>query len=119
MFTTYQPFFGLDGKPITKSPWTHPYSYDDYVQWETSDFKYEECKVAWSDRLFQFDHKRYDNCCMEVWGNKGQVFSGREPEQIEYFLRLYLDQPDLKLHGIVNGCNSSSGYPYWIFFYKN
>jgi len=79
--------------------------------------KHGNCSAVYSDRLWDWDFKKYNRCCKEVWNNEGQYFSNRSPESIERFLRLYNDKPDLKLVKISEGCNVGNGYPYWIFWY--
>lgn len=111
---------GVDwnGAPVSRSRSGYPYSYDPYVTYRggTND---EAKETVYSDRLFQWDSAKYDKCCKDVWGNEGQYFDSRSPQSIERFLQLYLDKPKLKLIGIMQGANMSSGYPYWIFFFNS
>lgn len=48
-------------------------------------------------------------------GDRGQYFNNRKPEEIEKFLSQYLTNR-IKLTAIMEGCNVSNGFPYWIFF---
>lgn len=128
MFTTYfnnscasPAGISPDGGKIQRTKGEYPYSYSDFLLW-VKDFKYiknPECSVVCSDRLYKWDSKKYNKCCREVWGNEGQYFDCREAEDIEKFLRLYNDDPDLELRKIAEGCNVSNGYPYWVFWYKS
>jgi hypothetical protein len=110
------------GNPVKKTKDEYPYSYDLFLQWVKSGIyiKSEKgCHAVYSDRLFQWDNKKYDRCCKEVWNNQGQYFNCREASDIEKFLRLYYDDPKLELVKIGEGCNVSTGYPYWVFWYKS
>jgi len=105
----------LNGKMVKRTPWTHPYNYDEFVVWESGTKR--GCSADYSDRLLQWDRQKFEECCLKVFGNKGQSFDNRTPEAIEKFLCLYYKEP-IYLTTIVQGCNASSGYPYWIFFYN-
>lgn len=74
---------------------------------------------AYSDRMFSWDSSKFDRCAKKVWGNSGQYFYSpqRTPAQIEEFLRLYFDQPELVLTKITHYTNQSNGYPVWFFGY--
>ena len=99
------------------------YSYDEFMQWQARGFEFagygahKEITGAYSDRLFQFDSDKYDSCCLTVFSNKGQYWGNRAPRKIEAFLQLYFGCPELKLKYVIEGCNPSSGYPYWVFGY--
>lgn len=73
---------------------------------------------AYSDRMHQWDYKKFNRCCKEVWGNEGQYFDppARTPAQIEQFLTLYRGKPT-KLIRIVRQVNVSNGFPLWFFEY--
>jgi len=105
-----------NGRPIARTPLTHPYSYDSYVIWGNSDGN--SSGALYSDRLFQWNPEKYNRLCVKHFGDKGQHFDNRDPAKVEAFLRDYFDKPKLVLTMIMRGCNVSSGYPLWIFFYK-
>lgn len=109
-------YLNLKGEPVERTPQNHPYNYDEYVQWMKN---YDEGKahVVYSDRLWEWDSKKYNKCCREVFGNQGQFFSNRKPEDIERFLSLYFGK-EVKLTAILQGCNAGNGYPYWVFLYE-
>lgn len=107
----------LDGTPVSRNKIEYPYSYDPYVQWKTDENEKWD-SVVYSDRLLLWDFNKFNVCCQQVFGDKGQSFSNREPEKIEKFLSLYFDC-SIKLIIIQEGCNVSNGYPYWIFHFKN
>jgi hypothetical protein len=103
-------------KPITRTPTTHPYSYDGFITWRGG--KNEEANnTIYSDRLWQWDHKKTNKLCEKHFGDKSQYFNQRTPEQIEAFLRDYTNNPNLKLIFIMEYCHQSSGYPIWRFEY--
>lgn len=106
----------IEGKPVERDKRNWPYSYDRFVVWK-GDWNETDCAV-YSDRLRQWDAKKYRECCKQVWPNGGDTFSQRSPSSIEQFLSLYYGQ-QVKLTGIEEGCNVSNGFPYWIFYYKH
>ena len=110
-------FVDLDGNEIKRNPFTHPYSYDEYVIWKDENFNKEKYSAVYSDRLYQYDYEKYNKCCQEVFENQGQRFDQRDPKEIEKFLSMYFDER-IKLTAIMQGCNQSSGFPYWIFLYE-
>lgn len=120
METVWGVYLGLDGKPIERTPLSHPYSYESYVLWQKPgvNFKKESEGTVYSDRLFTWDAKKHDELCMKHFGNRGQYWDKREPEKIEAFLRDYWEKPGVELIMIVQCCNQASGYPLWAFYYK-
>ena len=68
-------------------------------------------------RLIEWDFDKFNKCCMDVGGNTGQYFNNRKPKNIANFLSKYFYK-EIKLTAIMEGCNVSNGYPYWIFFYE-
>lgn len=110
-------FVDLDGNEIKRNPFSHPYNYDEYVIWKDESFDKEKYSAVYSDRLYQWDYEKYNRCCKEVFENQGQQFYQREPKEIERFLSMYFDK-EIKLTAIMQGCNQSSGFPYWIFLYE-
>lgn len=104
------------GEPVTRTKRTHPYSYDGFVQWDNRHLVRANGTV-YSDRLYQWDSKKYNKLCEKYWGNQGQYFSGRSPEKIEDFLSDYFGHL-VKLAMIMEYCNQDSGYPVWRFDYQ-
>lgn len=109
-------YVDIDGNPVKRTKEDYPYSYDSFVVFK-KDYNKNTNDAVYSDRLWQWDNKKYDECCMEVWGNKGQTFYGRKPKEIENFLSKYFKE-NIKLTAIMEGCNVSNGFPIWTFFYE-
>jgi hypothetical protein len=102
------------GNQITRTPATHPYSYDGFVTHRLG--KNEEAKdTIYSDRLLQWDYQKYNELSEKHFGNKSQNWYDRQPEKIEAFLRDWCEAPNLKLVLVMEYCNQSSGYPVWRF----
>lgn len=108
-------FVDLNGRPIKRTPFSHPYSYEEYVIWK-GDYN-ENNDAVYSDRLYSWDSEKYNECCQKVFNDKRQIFNGSKPEDIEKFLSLYFEK-EIKLTAIVQGCNAGNGYPYWAFCYE-
>ncbi len=114
---------GMDcnGNPVERGMLEHPYTYTDHLIW-VKDGVYitmlpKNHSVVYSDRLWQWDHNKFDSCCQKIWKNEGQYFDNRKPEDIEKFLSLYFNV-EIELLKIGQVCNQNSGYPLWIFFYR-
>ena len=74
--------------------------------------------TVYSDRLFSWDYKKYDECCQKVWNNKGQEFyRDRKEEDIQKFLRLYTEDDSLTLCRVVR-YKRMDGYSVWRFDYN-
>lgn len=109
-------FVDLNEKPIKRTPFSHPYNYDEYVIWKNS-CGVDNSNAVYSDRLYQWDYEKYNKCCQETFKNQGQSFDKREPKEIEKFLSMYFEK-EIKLTAVTQGCNQATGYPYWVFFYE-
>ena len=107
----------INGNPVHRTKETYPYAYDPYVVWK-DDYNENTDGATYSDRLWQQNPNKFDECRQKVWNDKGQIFSYRDSIGIEKFLSLYFER-EVKLTAIIEGCNSSNGYPYWVFFYRD
>ena len=102
----------INGKNVKKTKYSHPYSYDEFVVWRGGkNDTWDE--AAYSDRLQQWDWKKYEELAKEA---KRDLY--KDPKVTQNFLRKYYSDPKLKLILIMEGCNASNGYPYWIVFWK-
>lgn len=112
------PYIGWYGQPVERPPHTYKYSYDPYFLYRADTFDPYTMSGEYSDRMYEWDCEKFDRCIMEVWptGNHGQYFSRDRVEDIKKFLDLYFGYP-VTVHGVLQGCNVSSGYPYWIFVF--
>lgn len=83
-------YLGLSGKPVKRTPWTHPYSYDEFVIFKSERFDPMDCMV-YHDRMLQWDRAAFSKAVREVWPDKphGQMFNGKKPKDINRFLNLY------------------------------
>lgn len=96
----------------TKEDW--PYSYSPYFLWgEPSD----PCSAVYSDRMAQWDNAKAvaalaevadENCRYGYWSQAGT----------SKYLTAYFGKPTEAV-AVAEGCNVSSGYPYWIFWYRD
>lgn len=111
-------FVDLNGNPVKRTPVSHPYNYDPYVIWKDESFDDKKCNGVDSDRLFQWDSNKYNKCCNVVFGNTGQAWQNRKPQDIQKFLSLYFEK-EIKLTAIKQNCNVASGFPYWTFLFED
>lgn len=77
----------------------------------------KEDTVVYSDRLYQWNPTKYNQLCRKHFGNEGQFWNNRQPEKIEQYLSDYLEK-EVKLTQIKQTENVSTGYPIWIFRFK-
>lgn len=110
-------YVDLKGKPVKRTPWTNPYNYDSFVLYKSADYKDKNYQTSYSDRMYTQNYKKYNECCKKIFGNTGQMFDERSPEDINKFLDMYLGYP-VKLTAVLNCCNQSSGFPYFCFIYE-
>lgn len=87
-----------------------------------SDFKPDESWTtasAYSDRMLSWNRDQFDSACFKVWGNHGQMFytDRRNPDEIEKFLRLYFNKPELRLMLVRQHVNHATGFDLWFFAY--
>lgn len=110
---------GWDGERIMRTPSSYPYSYDPHFTWKSERFETTD-RAVYSDRLFQWNSKAFNEAVAAVWPDDpvGQMFHSRNPVDIQRFLCLYFSK-DVELTGVLQGCNVSNGYPYWIFAYRD
>ena len=112
-------FTDLYGNPVERTPFSHPYNFDQYVIWKSKEFdKNKIYSAEYSDRMLEWDMEKFTKCTEEVFGNHGQFFDNRNPKDIEKFLIKYFGH-DLKLVAIEKCCNFATGYPIWIFYFED
>ena len=117
-YETEKRYIDLNGNVVKRTPFSHPYNYDEFVVWKKEGSNNIERESAvYSDRLWEWNHEKYDKCCQEVFKDNGQQFNNRNPDAVEKFLSLYFEK-EVILTAIVQGCNRSSGFSYWIFYYE-
>lgn len=108
-----------NGKPVKKTKLEHPYTYDGFVVLRLG--KNEEANnTIYSDRLLQWNYKRYNELSRKHFGNESQVWSDRiyNHKKIEAFLQDWCNDIELKLIFVMEYCNVSTGYPVWRFDVK-
>lgn len=109
--------FNIRGEIVERPQRQYPYSYDPYCLYKSDDWSLTD-DGDYSDRLQQWDYDKFTKCMKEVWGERcGQYFTNKDPKDIEKFLSLYFGKK-IKLTGIEQGCNVATGYPYWVFYYR-
>lgn len=108
-----------DGKPVSKTPHTHPYSYDPYIVFGKPNKEVEKGYIngcVYDDRMLQSNFKKYEF----LRGNilKNSPFETCSKENLEKFLSAFNDNKiKVDLVRILKGCNVSNGYPYYVFQY--
>lgn len=109
-------YVDLNGKPIKRTPQDSPYSYDEFVIWQDKTADIHKCSAVYSDRMMQWNSTKFQHCMQTVFGTSGQSFYNSKHTDINKFLNLYFENK-VQLVAVLQGCNVSTGYPYWIFYY--
>lgn len=111
-------YLDLSGRPVERTPWSHPYSYSEYVIYKSKRFKQTD-HMVYHDRLLQWNNIAFSKAVREVWPDEphSQMFGGKNPADINRFLNLYFGK-DVELTAVLQGCNIGNGFPYWVFAYK-
>ena len=75
------------------------------------------CETVDTDRLINWDNKKYEECCMKVWHNRGQSFGKRSLPEIQEFLSLYFERK-VTVYGIIENTSTVNGHPYWTIYFQ-
>lgn len=96
----------------TRNKHTYPYSYDAFYHWRDDDLKGSHAE--YHDRMQGWDSDKYEEAHKLV---EGKWFHECSRDEISAFLTAYHGK-ECKATALAEGCNQSSGYPYWVFYYK-
>lgn len=91
----------------TKEEW--PYSYSDHYLVGTA--TKGDCAV-YSDRLHQWDHVSFDRARARTGDYTKSLRKASD------FMTTYYNRP-IKVTAVAEGCNVSSGYPYWVIWFHD
>lgn len=91
---------------------THPYSYDPFFLLKSGDVRNAES--VYSDRLAQWDFDAYRAACTAI-GKRLDQCSLRE---VSKFMAAYFGDRKINAIALAEGCNQSSGNPYWIIWFR-
>lgn len=98
---------------------SHPYSYDPFTIWGYPGPS-KKCNASdYTDRLHQWDYRKYDSIAREVYTEGARPFDSHHcrGDLIEVFLQKYHNDPTIKLLRVIEYCDASSGYPTWRLDY--
>ncbi len=109
-------YVDIYGNPNERTPRNAPYSYDPYVVKKAARCTPTLDSAVYSDRLSQWDRDKYEAACKHAFKTGGQ-FSTKSLDEISDFLSYYFDKK-VECTCMMEGCNVATGYPYWIFCYK-
>lgn len=111
--TTQYNFVFPDRENRTKEDW--PYSYTDHFLWGDAR-SIKGAKAVYSDRLSQWSAEKEALALKAVEGEDGRYGHWGWLATSKY-LSVYFGKP-IRAVAVAEGCNQSSGYPYWVFWYK-
>lgn len=98
----------------TRADW--PYSYSDHFLWrDGSRESLKDAHAEYSDRMQQWDGDKWRGACAEA--PRTQVTHWGQ-DACTKFLTAYFGRP-VTACALSEGCNVSSGYPYWVFWFRD
>lgn len=96
----------------TRGKHSHPYAYDAFYHWRDRHIK--RAHAVYHDRMQQWDWDKFEKARKLI---TGKWFYECTREELSAFLSAYFDK-EIKAVALVEGCNQTSGYPYWVFYYR-
>ena len=94
----------------------YPYSYSEFFLFGDRSGVKAAHDGLYSDRIWQWDHKKADACWAEHVGKIGWRNVGQK--RLTAFLSAYLGKP-VTVTAQAEGCNVGNGYPYWIAWFTD
>lgn len=117
-------YLNVHNERIKRTPEEYPYSFDTYCIYYGDYCESDE--KAYSDKLEEQDRELFRECYKVMWNSSeyGNTFYPYShpivySRHVEEFLQLYFKNPKIELTAVEVGCNCASGYPYWIFHYRD
>lgn len=96
----------------------HPYSYDLFWIWKRDNVKSKGVDVVYHDRMQEYDYDKYRKAFKLAQDcGPGDNLKSWSQDQASMFMSHYQDIPCTVI-AIAEGCNKSSGHPYWVFWFK-
>ena len=106
--------FNIRGDIVERTPYTHPYNYDPFVlykhNWTEND------RMVYSDRLREWEPEQYDTALKGA--GIASIYSAKH-KQLEKFLQLYFNKPEIALTGVEQQCNQFNGIPYQTYYFRD
>ena len=100
----------------TRTKYSHPYSYDPIVLFNTGA---KGDASAYSDRMVGWDYDKFYACLGKINNGQGELgFRWGDRNLVTALMRDYNDDPVLEVTRVVEMCNASTGYPVWLVVYK-
>jgi hypothetical protein len=106
------------GKPVDRTPESHPYTYDSYLLHRILPNE-DVTGGVYSDRLYQENYELTSSLIKKHCGSESQMWDRFTVAQLQSFLRERLARPNLELAYVMQCCNQASGYPLWYLAYKD
>lgn len=107
----------IDGNPVRRTKLEYPYSYDCYILYQREEKVDKRAHAVYHDRMWESDSVKFDMAWKDAGGD-GFRFNNAPTDVVEKFLRLFYEDNGLTLEAIGEGANQSTGYPYWVFWFK-
>ena len=97
---------------------THPDSYSPFFHWKASDRTVKD-PCAYDDRMRQWKYDKWNEVCnaLPPVQNGMRRFEYQSQETLSKMLSDYYGET-LVCTALVEGCNVSNGYPYYVFYWR-
>ena len=99
----------------TRTKQGYPYSYDAHYLWRDTKMD-PTASAVYSDRMMGWDFKKF-NDLLKSHGLTQMGMAAMTRKKAKKFLSEYFGKKCIPV-AYAQGCNQASGYPYWIFWYK-
>lgn len=108
--------FWVDPSGERRTKVQYPYTFDDYFLWRLEPKNAPGVNGVYSDRMVMWDEIAWKAAVATLPPNASLLGAG--PEEIDKFLTTYFKKP-VQAIAFAEGCNQSSGYTYFIFWYRD
>jgi hypothetical protein len=103
----------VDPSRVNSTQEEAPYSYSEFFHFGNhAEIDMYKTEANYSDRLSQWNYDQYRSACAMLTGR----FEHCGSQQVSDFLSHYFEKPVVAV-AMAEGCNPSSGYPYFIFWH--
>lgn len=112
-YNPYDDNFFVNPQGERKTKAESPYGYSEFYIWRDADLTHST--GDYSDRLEQWSAEKWKAAWDAMPKNKR--ITEMTKRDCSKFLSVYHGRP-IKAMGLIEGCNVSNGYPYWVFLYE-
>lgn len=113
MWRQRDPRYDFVHKNSCYTPECRPYNFSEYYLFNMKE-KNTKYEAVYSDRMNQWDYEKFKRA-LDIVGSGMDWF---DPNKAEKFMSAYYGRA-IEVAAMARGCNQSSGYPYFIFWFRD